>query len=77
VAQADDAPVLPPYVVAERTHLRMPSRPHWIEAAVDYLRHKAILSGACQEPRAGKLMGGFYDAGAQFIEVTRLPQGEG
>ncbi|MBM4069951.1 MAG: hypothetical protein FJ271_13515 [Planctomycetes bacterium] len=34
----------------------MPSLPHWIEPAVEYLRQKAVLSGACHESRSSKLL---------------------
>lgn len=57
-----DAPNLPAYVFAEQTHLRLPSRPDWIEPAVDYLRTRAVLCGACHEPRAGKLMVALHEA---------------
>lgn len=51
-----DTPDLPAYLLTERTHLRLPSKPHWIEAAVEWLRQKAVLAGACQDSRAGKLL---------------------
>lgn len=57
-----DSPDLPSYLLAERTHLRLPSKPHWIEATVDWLRQKAVLSGACQESRAGKLLVALHEA---------------
>src|SRR5688572_23392808 len=56
MANARQAPDIPGQVISEQTRLHLPSYPHWIEAAVDFLRQKAILSGACQESRAGKLM---------------------
>ncbi len=57
-----DAPDLAAYLLSERTHLRMPSKPHWIEAAVEWLRQKAVLSGACHESRAGKLLVALHEA---------------
>lgn len=59
---ASDTPDLPTYVLSEHTHLRMPSKPHWIEATVDWLRHKAILAGACHDTRAGKLLVALHEA---------------
>jgi anti-sigma regulatory factor (Ser/Thr protein kinase) len=59
---ASDTPDLPTYVLTEQTHLRMPSKPHWIEATVEWLRQKAILSGACHEARAGKLLVALHEA---------------
>jgi anti-sigma regulatory factor (Ser/Thr protein kinase) len=50
------APSIAAQVISERTHLLVPSLPHWIEPTVDYLRQKAIACGACHESRAGKLM---------------------
>src|SRR5256885_9800342 len=44
-----DIPLLPSHIVAERTHLAIPSLPHWIEPTVEFLRQKAVLGGACQE----------------------------
>src|SRR5262249_49910890 len=51
-----DVPDLPSAVQLEQPHLRLPSRPDWVEAAVEYLKEKAILAGACQESRTNKLM---------------------
>src|SRR5687767_2298875 len=59
---AADTPHLPTAVLSERTHLRVPSLPSWIEPTVEYLRHKAVLSGACPEARAGKLMVALHEA---------------
>src|SRR5437016_2479310 len=52
----DDRPDLPSLVHAEQTLVRLPSRPHWVEPTVEYLRQKALLCGACQESRSGKLL---------------------
>lgn len=49
-------------VATERTRLVIPGLPHWIEPTVEYLRHKAILSGACEESRAGKLLVALLEA---------------
>ncbi len=57
-----DTPDLPTYMLTERTHLRLPSKPHWIEATVEWLRQKAVLAGACQETRAGKLLVALHEA---------------
>ncbi len=62
MADSNESPDLPGMVVAEQTHLSLPSFPHWIEAAVEYLRHKAVLSGACQESRSAKLMMALHEA---------------
>jgi anti-sigma regulatory factor (Ser/Thr protein kinase) len=59
---APDAPRLPEAVQVEQTHLRLPSQPSWIEPAVEYLKHKALLCGACQEARAGKLVVALHEA---------------
>lgn len=62
MAYPNEAPHLPNTVVAEHTQLSLPSYPHWIEAAVEYLRQKAVLSGACHESRSGKLMVALHEA---------------
>jgi anti-sigma regulatory factor (Ser/Thr protein kinase) len=62
MASPTETPDLPSQVVAERTHLSLPSFPHWIEATAFYLRQKAVLSGACQESRSGKLMIALHEA---------------
>jgi anti-sigma regulatory factor (Ser/Thr protein kinase) len=49
-------------VEAEHMQCRFPSRPDWIEPTVDYLRQKALLCGACDEARAGKIMMGLHEA---------------
>jgi anti-sigma regulatory factor (Ser/Thr protein kinase) len=49
-------------VLTEQMQLCLPSRPDWIEATVDYLRQRAVLCGACQETRAGKLMVALHEA---------------
>jgi anti-sigma regulatory factor (Ser/Thr protein kinase) len=57
-----EAPRLPDAVQAEQTHLRLPSQPSWIEPAVEYLKHRALLCGACQETRASKLVVALHEA---------------
>jgi anti-sigma regulatory factor (Ser/Thr protein kinase) len=57
-----DTPDIPATVLIEQTHLRLPSAPHWIEAAVEYARTKAVLAGACQESRIAKLMVALHEA---------------
>ena len=49
-------------VLFEQTHLAIPSLPHWIEPTVDFLKQKAVLCGACQETRAGKLLVALLEA---------------
>lgn len=60
--EPNDSPLLPASVVAERTHLAIPSLPDWIEPTVEYLRQKAVLSGACDETRSGKLLIALHEA---------------
>jgi anti-sigma regulatory factor (Ser/Thr protein kinase) len=55
-------PDLPGFIVNEQVQMCLPSRPDWIEAAADYLRQKAVLAGACQESRSGKLMVALHEA---------------
>jgi len=49
-------------VLAQQSHLRLPSRPEWSEAAATYLKNIAVLCGACHEARAGKLMVALHEA---------------
>src|SRR5437868_9163043 len=51
-----DTPNLPHAVLAEQTHLQILSRPEWIEPTVEYLKHKALLCGACSESRIDRLL---------------------
>jgi anti-sigma regulatory factor (Ser/Thr protein kinase) len=60
--ESPEVPLLAAQVVAERTHLVIPSLPHWIEPTVEYLRQKAVLCGACHETRAGKLLVALMEA---------------
>lgn len=61
-----DESLLPPHVPctirAEQTHLRIPSRPEWIAATADFLRHKAVLCGACPEARSERLLVALHEA---------------
>jgi anti-sigma regulatory factor (Ser/Thr protein kinase) len=57
-----DAPRLPEAVQGEQTHLRLPSQPSWIQPAVEYLKHRALLCGACQESRVAKLLVALHEA---------------
>jgi anti-sigma regulatory factor (Ser/Thr protein kinase) len=57
-----DTPHLPSMVEAEQVHLRFPTRPDWIEPAVEFLRQRAIFCGACDEARAGRIMMGLHEA---------------
>jgi anti-sigma regulatory factor (Ser/Thr protein kinase) len=63
----DDRPDLPALVQAEQTLVRLPSRPHWIEPTVEYLRQKAILCGACEESRSSKLLLALQEALANAV----------
>jgi anti-sigma regulatory factor (Ser/Thr protein kinase) len=49
-------PRLPDAVAAEQTRLLLPSHPDWIEPAVEYLRDKALLCGACLESQGHRVM---------------------
>src|SRR5262245_3156684 len=51
-----ETPNLPLAVLAEQTRLQILSRPEWIEPTVDYLKHKALLCGACSESRIDRLL---------------------
>ena len=52
-----DSPAdLPSAVLAERCHLRIPSKPSWIAATIDYLMARAGHSGAVHPSRAMKVM---------------------
>lgn len=62
MAEPTELPVLPSQIVAERTHLVIPSLPNWIEPTVEFLRHKAVLGGACQETRSGRLLIALHEA---------------
>jgi anti-sigma regulatory factor (Ser/Thr protein kinase) len=55
-------PHLPNLVEHERTLLRLPSRPDWIEPAADYLCRKAILCGGCPESNSGRLLIALHEA---------------
>ncbi len=62
-----DAPNLPSLVRAEQTLVRLPSRPHWIEPTVEFLRQKAVLCGVCQETRSRKLLLALQEALANAV----------
>jgi anti-sigma regulatory factor (Ser/Thr protein kinase) len=55
-------PDLSTAVLAERTHLRIPSRPELVPPLVELLKHKAQLCGACHESRTGKLVLALHEA---------------
>jgi anti-sigma regulatory factor (Ser/Thr protein kinase) len=57
-----DTPDIPATVQIEQSHLRVPSRPQWIEALVEYAKTRAILAGVCQESRTSKLMLALHEA---------------
>ncbi len=62
MSESNETPVLTAHVRAERTHVVIPSLPHWIEPTVEFLRSRALLSGACQETRSGKLLIALHEA---------------
>jgi anti-sigma regulatory factor (Ser/Thr protein kinase) len=62
MGQTPSAPSLADAVVGEHYHLRVPSRPDWIEPTVDYLTSRAVQSGAVGEGRAGRLMLALHEA---------------
>src|SRR5436189_151468 len=49
-------------VVAERSRIRIPSRPEWVPPTIEFLKQKAQLCGACHESRAGKLVLAMHEA---------------
>jgi anti-sigma regulatory factor (Ser/Thr protein kinase) len=49
-------------VLAEHTQMRIPSNLDWIEPVVEYLKNKAVLCGACEEPQAGRLFMALHEA---------------
>lgn len=59
---APDVPDLPGQVQAEQTHLVIPSLPYWIEDTAEYLRQKAVLSGACQDSHSRRLLVALHEA---------------
>ena len=62
MADPSDIPSVPSQIITERFHLIIPSLPNWIEPTVEYLRQKALLCGACQETRSGKLLIALHEA---------------
>ncbi len=62
MAEPSEMPRLPMQIVAERTHLTIPSLPNWIEPTVEFLRQKAVMGGACQESRSKKLLVALHEA---------------
>jgi anti-sigma regulatory factor (Ser/Thr protein kinase) len=62
MADPIDIPLLPTHVVAERSHIVIPSLPNWIEPTVEFLRRKAVLGGVCEETRSGKLLIALHEA---------------
>jgi anti-sigma regulatory factor (Ser/Thr protein kinase) len=55
-------PLVSSQIVSEHAHLVIPSSPDWIEPTVEHLRRRAVLCGACQETRSGKLMVALHEA---------------
>jgi anti-sigma regulatory factor (Ser/Thr protein kinase) len=62
MADPNDIPLLPEHIVAERSHVVIPSLPNWIEPTVEFLRRKAVLGGVCEETRSGKLLIALHEA---------------
>src|SRR6266478_2751050 len=62
MAELTDIPLLPEHIVAERSHVVIPSLPNWIEPTVEFLRRKAVLGGVCEETRSGKLLIALHEA---------------
>jgi anti-sigma regulatory factor (Ser/Thr protein kinase) len=60
-------PRLPEAVAAEQTRLLLPSHPDWIEPAVEYLRNKALLCGACLESQGHRVMVALQEALANAV----------
>jgi anti-sigma regulatory factor (Ser/Thr protein kinase) len=58
----NDVPNLAATVEFEQTRMRLPSRPDWIDPTVEFLKQKAVLCGACQESRAGKVLLALHEA---------------
>lgn len=71
----NEIPHLPNLVLTEQMQLCLPSRPDWIDATVDYLRQRAVLCGACQESRSGKLMVALHEALSNAIVHGNLELG--
>src|SRR5438128_1714166 len=57
-----EVPDLPAQVLTDQCHLTLPSLAHWIEPAVDFLCRRAVLCGACEEPRIAKLTVALHEA---------------
>jgi anti-sigma regulatory factor (Ser/Thr protein kinase) len=55
-------PDLPATVQADQTLFQVPSLPDWIAPTVEYLRQRALLSGACEEARTAKLTLALHEA---------------
>lgn len=53
---------LPDSVLSDRAYLEIPSQPDWIEPTVEFLKQRALLCGACQEGRAGRLIIALHEA---------------
>ena len=62
MADPREVPLLPENIVAERSHVVIPSLPNWIEPTVEFLRRKAVLGGVCEETRSGKLLIALHEA---------------
>jgi anti-sigma regulatory factor (Ser/Thr protein kinase) len=57
-----DVPDLSTLVQTEQCQVTLPSRVHWIEPAVEFLRQKAVLCGACHQARSPKLVVALHEA---------------
>jgi anti-sigma regulatory factor (Ser/Thr protein kinase) len=49
-------------VLAETTHLQIPSQLEWIEPTLNYLRDKAVQCGVCDEEQAGRIVLALHEA---------------
>jgi anti-sigma regulatory factor (Ser/Thr protein kinase) len=57
-----EPPDLTSAVLSDRMLLQVPSRMEWIEPTVEYLRRRAVLSGACGESRSTALLIALHEA---------------
>lgn len=67
MSDTTEKPDLPSRVLGEQFHLELPSLPHWIEPAAEFLRERMVLAGACHAARAGKAMIALHEALANSI----------
>src|SRR4051794_1947514 len=66
----DDTPSLPDVtggVLNDRLTLQLPTSLDWIGPTIEHLRRRAVLSGVCDEARAGKLGLALHEALANCV----------